>query len=77
MKLTDSQKADILEKNNRLETIKPILKSEFIGIDNVIDSVLNAIRPFYIFPKSLKRPLVISLWGMTSCGKTCLVQRIV
>lgn len=77
MKLTLEQKKDILEKNEKLENIKPILKKEFIGIDQQIDDVMNAIRPFYIFPKSLKRPLVISLWGMTACGKSHLIQRLI
>ncbi len=77
MKLTESQKSEIVEKNQKLETIKPILKSEFVGIDNVIDSVVNAVRPFYIFPQSLKRPLVIGVWGLTGTGKTALVSRLV
>lgn len=77
MKLTELQKIDITDKNQRLNDIKPILKTEFIGIDGVIDDVIEAIRPFYIFPKSLKRPLVVNLWGMTATGKTHLVERIV
>lgn len=77
MNLTQQQKQDIIGKSEILENIKPILKTEFIGIDNAIDSIINAMRPFFIFPKSLKRPIVVSLWGMTSCGKTHLIQRII
>ena len=77
MKLTESQKSDITTKNQMLNDIKPILKSEFVGIDDVIDDVIDAIRPFYIFPKSLKKPLIVCLWGMTAVGKTHLIQRLI
>lgn len=77
MKLTEIQQKKITEKNKMLNNIKPILKLEFIGIDNVIDDVVDAIRPFYIFPESLKRPLVVNLWGLTATGKSHLVERIV
>jgi len=77
MNLTPELKAEILEKNQKLENLKPILKTEFLGIDEVIDQVIESIRPFYIFPKSLRRPLVVNLWGMTGTGKTSLVNRIV
>jgi len=77
MKISQKDQQDILDKNKRLESIKPILKSEFIGIDDVIDNIIESIRPFYVFPKSLKRPLVVNLWGLTGTGKTSIVDRIV
>jgi len=77
MKLTEFEKNQITIKNQQLESIKPILKSEFIGIDNVIDEIIDSIRAFFIFPKSLKRPLVVSLWGLTGTGKTHIIQRLV
>jgi cell division protease FtsH len=77
MKLNQQQKEEIIQKNAMLENIKPILKEEFRGIDNVIDSIIENIRPFYIFPTSLKRPLVVNLWGLTGTGKTSVVNRIV
>jgi len=77
MNLNEKQREEIIQKNSELEAIKPILKAEFRGIDNVVDSTIEAIRPFYIFPTSLKRPLVVNLWGLTGTGKTSLVYRIV
>ena len=77
MNLTIEQQDNIISRNNKLEEIKPILKKEFIGLDNVIDQLISMVRPFYIFPQSLKRPLVINLFGMTATGKTHLVQRLV
>lgn len=77
MKISHKSKTNILKKNNHLETIKKILKKEFIGLDEVIDNIIDYTRPFYIFPKSLKRPLIVNLYGMTATGKTHLVERIV
>jgi cell division protease FtsH len=76
MNLDAKQREEITRKNAELEDIKPILKEEFRGIDNVIDEIIEAIRPFYIFPTSLKRPLVVNLWGLTGVGKTSVVNRI-
>jgi cell division protease FtsH len=77
MNLNTEQKNSIIEKHQYLESIRPILKKEFLGIDDVIDSTIDAIRPFYVFPETLKRPLIVNLWGMTGTGKTTLVERIV
>lgn len=77
MKLNERQINDIIAKQETLEQIKPILKNEFKGIDGVIDNLIDSIRPFVVFPKSLKRPLIINLWGMTGSGKTSLVNRLV
>ena len=77
MKISPEQRQEILAKHTRLASIAPILKTEFKGIDSVIDQVIDSIRPFYIFPQSLKRPLIVNLWGMTGTGKTSLVLRIV
>lgn len=77
MNLNAEQKKDIISKQNRLEEIRPILKKEYKGIDDAIDQIIESIRPFYIFPKSLNRPLIVNLWGMTGIGKSSLVGRIV
>ena len=77
MNLSLEQKNSIIEKHKKLESIKPILKEDFMGIDSTIDQIVDAMRPFYIFPETLKRPLVINLWGMTGVGKTSLIERIV
>ena len=77
MKISLKQKKVIVKKNAKLEAVKLTLKTEFIGLDLVIDNIIDNIRPFYIFPKSLKRPLIINLFGMTATGKTDLVERLV
>ena len=77
MKLDAKQREEITRKNAELENIKPILKEEFKGIDGVIDAIIETMRPFYIFPTSLKRPLVVNLWGLTGTGKTSVVNRII
>ena len=68
-----------IEKQNKLkklESIKPILKSEFVGIDHIIDNLIVSITPWFVTPEILNRPLVISLWGITGTGKTSLVKRV-
>lgn len=58
------------------ETIKT-LKSEFVGLDEIIDKIKLSITPWYITPEIITRPTVISLWGMTGTGKTSVVKRII
>jgi len=77
MKISSKDKKLISDKNAKLESVKEVLKTEFIGLDDVIDNIIDNVRPYYIFPKSLKRPLVINLFGMTATGKTDLVQRMI
>ncbi len=67
----------IKDKEEQLIELKHILKNEYVGIDKVIDEVISAITPYYIFPDSLKKPIIVNLWGMTGTGKTSLVERIV
>jgi len=77
MKITEDKKQDILKKSKDLEDLKVFLKKEFVGIDKVIEGVVDTLAPFYLFPESLTKPLVINLWGMTATGKTSLVHNIV
>ena len=68
---------DLLSKREKLvdDAIKT-LKTEFIGIDDQIDSVMDNLRTWFLFPELQTRPLVVSLWGMSGVGKTSLVKRI-
>jgi Peptidase family M41 len=52
------------------------LKTEFIGIDGIIDEVADCILPWWLFPQHQLRPLIINLWGMTGSGKTALIKRL-
>lgn len=66
----------IKERLQKLNEVEKILKSEFIGIDSIIDKVLESITPWYVTPEIITRPTVVSLWGLTGTGKTSVVKRI-
>lgn len=74
-KLNDLKK-DFSEKSEILEKAKSTLKKEFIGIDNIIDEVIENVRSWYILPEIQEKPAVINLWGLTGTGKTSLVLRL-
>lgn len=65
------------EKLQKLQDIGNTLKTEFIGLSSIIDEIIKSISPWYITPEVVKRPTVISLWGMTGTGKTSVVRRII
>lgn len=67
----------ISQKQAQLDTLKNQLKSQFFGLDQVIDQVVSSMASWYIFPENQKRPLIINLWGMTGVGKSDLVRQIV
>lgn len=64
------------EKLEKLENAVKVLKTEFVGLDSIIDEIKHLITPWYITPQVLSRPIIISLWGMTGTGKTSLVKRL-
>lgn len=64
------EKIEIL--NNAIDT----LKSEFVGLDNIIDELRLAITPWWVTPEIITRPVVVSLWGMTGTGKSSVVRRL-
>lgn len=71
---------DINKLKEKWELIKESvlrLKSEFVGIDDIIDGVMETVKTWYMFPELYDRPLVVNLFGMTGTGKTSLVTRIV
>ena len=63
-------------KQQLLKTAKQTLKTEFVGIDNVIDKVIDSISTWFIFPHLQEKPVIINLWGMTGVGKTALIIRL-
>jgi len=71
-----SYKKEFLEKSQKLETAKETLKKEFVGIDHIIDKVIEYMSSWYIFPQFQERPVVINLWGLTGVGKTSLTNRL-
>lgn len=70
-------KAVIKERSEVLEQIRLRLKQDFVGIDEIIDNLLEYIRIWYLMPEILTRPIVVCLWGMTGVGKTDLVRKLV
>ena len=53
------------------------LKAHFIGIDQIIDDLLEYVHIWYLMPEILTRPIIVNLWGMTGVGKTDLIRRLV
>lgn len=76
MKITKEEKKQIQIKFEVLTSAKKQLKSEFVGLDDVIDEITDLIEPWFLFPESQLRPTIINLWGMTGVGKTSLVVRL-
>lgn len=64
-------------RQEKLDEAVKILKEEFVGLDEIIDSIKKSIIPWYITPEVIERPVVISLWGMTGTGKTSIVRRLI
>lgn len=64
------------EKIKKLENAGKVLKEEFVGLDSIIDNLLESISSWYITPEIIKRPVIVSLWGMTGTGKSSVVRRL-
>lgn len=67
----------IRARNDRLDSARVELKRFFVGIDRVVDDLVDSMRIWYLMPEVLSRPVIINLWGMTGVGKTDLVRRLV
>ncbi len=67
---------EIRRKNELVDNAIKTLKEEFIGIDKQIDEIMDNVRTWYLYPKLQTRPLVVSIWGLSGTGKTCVVKRI-
>jgi hypothetical protein len=74
--LTETLHRQILDKYQQLETARTQLKTEFFGIDAVIDEIISSISSWFLFPDLQDKPLIINLWGMTGVGKTSLIVRL-
>ena len=67
----------IRARNAKLDAVGEQLRAYFIGIDDIIVELIDAMRVWYVMPEVLVRPVIINLWGMTGVGKTDLVRRLV
>ncbi len=70
-------RTELARRNTVLDAAAVELKAQFIGIDSVIDELVDGIRIWYLLPELLTRPVIVNLWGMTGVGKTDLVRRLV
>ena len=70
-------KTEIQARKTTLENCKIYLKKEFIGIDGIIDDLLDYLQVWYLMPEALNRPVIVNLWGMTGVGKTDLIRKMV
>lgn len=70
-------KNNIKEKQEKLEVASSTLKKEFVGIDHIIDQIIENITPWFVTPEIITRPISISLWGLTGTGKTSVVKRLI
>jgi len=68
---------EIVTKQKRLETARGQLKTEFVGLNNIIDELIDIVSSWYIFPYIQEKPVIVNLWGLTGTGKTSLVNRLV
>ena len=76
MAILHSKHKEILNKKEILDKTRIQLKAEFIGIDRMIDEVIDNISSWYFFPSLQTKPVIINLWGLTGVGKSSLVKRI-
>ncbi len=76
MKQLKELRSEFVQKVEQLEDIKGILKTEFVGIDDVIDKVVDNVRSWYTMSFIQERPAVMNLWGLTGVGKTSLILRL-
>ena len=63
-------KEDVREKNKLVDSAIVQLKKEFVGIDEQIDSVMNNVRVWFLYPQLQTSPCVVNIFGMTGCGKS-------
>jgi Peptidase family M41/ATPase family associated with various cellular activities (AAA) len=67
----------IEERKKKLDEVKVELKKHFIGIDHIVESLLDYLQVWYLVPEILTRPIIINLWGMTGVGKTDLIRKMI
>jgi len=66
-----------LSKQEILDNARKVLKQEFIGIDKIIDEIIDNVSSWFFLPDLQEKPVVVNLWGLTGVGKTSLVNRLV
>lgn len=72
----EALQSSFTKKNNILQNARKTLKTEFFGIDAIIDEVIDNVSSWYTLSHLQERPVVINLWGLTGTGKSSLVKRL-
>ncbi len=67
----------LLEQKEMMSRTATQLKEEFMGLDDVIDRIIDAVTSWFFFPEMQEKPVIVNLWGLTGIGKTSLVRRLV
>lgn len=75
--ITPALKNEVFRRKEKLERARIQLKNEFVGLDRVIDDLIESVSLWYYFPELQKKPVVVNLWGLTGVGKTSLINRLV
>ena len=73
---TNPKSLEIQTKTKQFEEAKNIVKSQFIGLDDEIEKVFDALRVWFITPSLVTQPIIINLFSMSGGGKTSLVRAI-
>ena len=68
---------DKMERLKRLQETKNILKSEFVGLDGIIDEIISSITPWYVTPEVIEKPVVETIVGLTGTGKSSVITRMI
>ena len=76
MRITEEGRERFLGRKIILQKAQKALKKEFVGLDDIIDEIINNIEAWYLFPEGQVRPTIINLWGLTGVGKTALIQSL-
>jgi hypothetical protein len=71
-----SLKQDFILKSEILENARIELKKEFVGLDAIIDEIIEVVSTWYTLNVIQDKPLIVNLWGLTGTGKTALVNRL-
>jgi len=75
--ISQDLKENVFLKKDCLAKVKTQLKEDFIGINKVVDDLIDSFSYWYFFPELQKKPVIINLWGLTGVGKTSLISSLV
>lgn len=67
----------VSQRKAHLDIVRGQLKTEFFGIDGVIDQIIESVQTWYLLPEILVRPPIIGCFGLTGGGKTSLIRSLV